>query len=70
MFEGLADRVWGAAEARGRARAAELAHRAAEALPRGISASAEGDGVRLEGRGLGRRMALEPALRLFWARLG
>ena len=69
MFERMRDRVRGAAEAKARVLAAELAERAGELLPAGIRASAELGGVRLTGRGLRRRMALEPALRSLWRRL-
>jgi len=69
MFEKMIGRVRDAAEAKARAHATRLAGRAADELPRGIAAQAEADGVRLTGRGLRRRMALEPALRSLFQRL-
>lgn len=51
------------AERRARERSEALARRLSEALPRGIEAQAVPEGVRISGRGLKRRMALEKGLR-------
>jgi hypothetical protein len=63
MFERLVERVDALAERRARARAAALAERLQAELPRGIAAAADAEGVRLSGRGIVRRFALDPALR-------
>jgi hypothetical protein len=58
MFERLIARVERLARARARARSLELA----DALQKGLQAEAEAGGVRLSGRGLRRRIALDPRL--------
>jgi len=67
MFETLIERAGHIAERRAAARIAGLAEQMQGALPRGVTAEASAEGVRLLGRGLRRRFALEPALR--WLRL-
>jgi hypothetical protein len=62
MFEGMTARIERLAEVRARARGRELAARLAEALPPGVQAGAEARGVLLSGKGLRRRIALDPAL--------
>ncbi len=62
-FEALVARADRAARRRARLRSAALAERIADELPGGVTAEADADGVRLSGRGLRRRFALEPALR-------
>ena len=69
MFEPLEERVRRRVEAIVRRCAEKAAERLRDALPPGISAEAGEDGVRLEGRGLRRRLALQPALRALLARL-
>jgi hypothetical protein len=68
MLERLLEHGSGKARARAERRAAELAERIGEKLPRGATACAAAEGVTVAGRGLGRRFALEPALR--WLALG
>jgi hypothetical protein len=63
MFAALAARAARRAEARVKARREALAETLADALPPGVSAQAAEDGVRLAGRGLRRRYALDAALR-------
>jgi len=70
MFERLSARIERAAAQRARARGAGLAARIADELPSGVTAEADESGVRLSGRGLRRRFALEPALRWLIAGLG
>ena len=60
-------RLRGAERARRQAR--RLAEAAAEAAPPGVSASATEGGFCLSGRGLKRRLAIEPALRWLVERL-
>jgi hypothetical protein len=69
MFERISARVMKAAEARARLKAAELAGRIKAELPRGVNAVAEDGGIRLSGRRLAWRFALDPALRWLTARL-
>lgn len=69
MFEALEGRVRLLAERRARERAQALAEELRAELPRGIAAEAVPDGVRLSGRGIGRRLVLEPALRWLIGRL-
>jgi ABC-type transport system involved in cytochrome bd biosynthesis fused ATPase/permease subunit len=69
MFERAMERARRAAEARAKARAAALAEQMREEAPRGIEVFVDNAGVRLSGRGLGRRFALDPALRWLAARL-
>ena len=70
MFEALIARAGRAAEMRARTRSAALAARIAAELPGGLTAGADESGVRLSGRGLRRRFALEPGLRWLMAGLG
>ncbi len=63
MFERLTARVERCARDKAAARAREIAARLADGVPPGIAVEAGPDGVRLSGRGLVRRYALEPALR-------
>jgi hypothetical protein len=63
MFERLTRRAARAAEQRAEARADELAARMQTGLPPGIGAARIAEGVRLSGRGLRRRLAIEPGLR-------
>ena len=69
MFETLLERGAGMAERRCRARRAALAERLAAELPAGIAAEPVDGGVRITGRGLARRFALDPALRWIAGRL-
>jgi hypothetical protein len=68
MFERLTARAQGAARRRARALSHELAARIEGERLRGVTVAADEDGVRLSGRALGRRFALEPALR--WLIMG
>ncbi len=63
MFERAMARVGRLAERRRRKRIDVLAERMREAVPRGIELEAAPEGVRLSGRDLRRRFALDPALR-------
>lgn len=63
MFEMLEARVRRVAEQRARERAAVLADDLRAELPPGIAAEPMAEGVRLSGCGIGRRFAVEPALR-------
>lgn len=65
MFETLIARAHGVAERRAAARAAALAAALDDALPDDVTITVAADGVRLTGRGLARRLALDPALK--WA---
>jgi hypothetical protein len=65
MFERLAARAKRAAEARAARRRAALAEELAGDLPAGVTVDLAGENVRLSGRGLGRRFALDAA----WRRL-
>jgi hypothetical protein len=69
MFERITKRAVRVAEAKAQGRAAELAERMKEELPRGIAVAVEDRGIRLSGRQLARRFALDPALRWLTARL-
>jgi hypothetical protein len=69
MFERLKARALLLAEARAERRRHALAARLADELPAGIAADRTGEGVELSGRGLKRRLALEPALRALIGRL-
>ncbi|TMJ18690.1 MAG: hypothetical protein E6G92_02280 [Alphaproteobacteria bacterium] len=62
-FDRLAERARRRAEARAAARREALAADLAGALPPGVKAEADDDGVVISGRGLGRRFALDAALR-------
>ena len=70
MMEGLEARVEALAEARVRARREALAARLAEDVPKGVRVQEIEDGVRLSGRGLLRRSALDPELRAVLGSLG
>ena len=70
MFERMEERVRRSAGAIARARAQRAAEQLNGELPQGLSAEAQEDGVRLVGRGLFRRLALDPVLRALLARLG
>ncbi len=63
MFEKLLDRVKHKAERRVRARISNLTDQAQAELPRGIETEAEIDGIRISGRAIKRRFALDPWLR-------
>jgi len=63
MFERLMLHGAARAESAARRRRQELARALAEEAPAGIRVSEEDGAVAIEGRGLGRRFALEPALR-------
>ncbi|HEX6374611.1 MAG TPA: hypothetical protein VFZ91_02715 [Allosphingosinicella sp.] len=63
MFERLMRHGAALAETRARRRRSELAEALREAAPDGVGVSEEEEAVALSGRGLGRRFALEPALR-------
>ncbi|HEX8573354.1 MAG TPA: hypothetical protein VF759_11450 [Allosphingosinicella sp.] len=63
MFERLMIHGAALAAAAARRRRAELAEALAQEAPAGVEASESEGGVVLSGRGLGRRFALEPALR-------
>lgn len=69
MFERLRERARSAAERRAEAEARALAERLGSALPPGIDARVEAEGVVLSGRGVARRFALEPELRWLIGRL-
>jgi hypothetical protein len=63
MFERAMERARLLASGRAEARVLELTERMRACLPRGIAAEAGAGGVRLKGRNLRRRFAIEPALR-------
>jgi hypothetical protein len=63
MFETLIARAQGAAERRAAARADALAAALDGALPGDVTVAVGADGVGLTGRGLERRLALDPALK-------
>jgi len=63
MFGRLSQRAAGRAEARAERRRQELAERMAAAGVKGVAVAVEGERVVLTGRGLGRRLVVEPALR-------
>jgi hypothetical protein len=69
MFERLKARALLLAQARAARRRDALAARLADELPAGIAADRTAEGVELSGRGLKRRLALEPALRALIGRL-
>lgn len=69
MFEAMTRRVGLVAERRARTRAVQLAERVEANVPPGVIIEAVPEGVRLSGRGLRRRFALEPALRWLTAGL-
>lgn len=59
MFETLMARAQSAADRRAEAQVRRLAAALEEALPADVAVAIEADGVRLSGRALGRRLALE-----------
>lgn len=63
MFEKLTMRAAALAREAARRRRDELAETLREEAPAGVRIEAAEEGVALSGRGLGRRFALEPALR-------
>ncbi|HEX8191348.1 MAG TPA: hypothetical protein VF552_00465 [Allosphingosinicella sp.] len=63
MFEQVQERVRRLADARAGRRRKQLAERFAADLPGGVSVRESDGGVHLSGRGLRRRLALDPALR-------
>ncbi len=63
MFEELTARAARTGRDRAAARVREIAARLAAGVPPGIAVEQTPDGVRLSGRALLRRYALEPALR-------
>jgi hypothetical protein len=63
MFERMTSRVQLLAERRARARIAGLAARIRDEVPKDVEVEETKEGVRLKGRNLRRRFALEPALR-------
>ena len=63
MFDRLQEKARRLAEARAERRRRQVAERLAEDLPRGIAVGSSGESVTLSGRGLKRRIALDPALR-------
>ena len=69
MFETLMARVAARANDRAAEQARRIAARLAEALPRDVHARTDAEGVRLTGRGLKRRLALDPALKWTMAEL-
>ena len=69
MLERVIARVERAAAARARSAIRRLAERIRDESPSGIQATEEAGGIRLSGRALRRRFALDPALRWLIARL-
>ena len=69
MFESLMARVERAARRRAKERCEALADRARGMLPRGIEAEAADGGVRISGRRLVARLAVEPGLRWLLERM-
>lgn len=67
MFETLLDRLGRTARARAEARRREIADRLEAGLPGGIRVETAAEGVRLTGRGLARRILLDPRLRALMA---
>jgi hypothetical protein len=63
MFEKLTAHAERRTRDRIDARAREIAARLAAEAPAGLAVEAGPDGIRLSGRGLARRLALDPALR-------
>ncbi len=70
MFERSIRRAAAAAERRAVQRADALHERMRDELPAGIGAERVAEGVRVSGRGLRRRLALEPGLRRLIGRFG
>ena len=69
MFETLMAQAVARADERAAERADRIAARLEEALPDDVRARADADRVRLTGRGLKRRLALDPAFRWIMAEL-
>jgi hypothetical protein len=69
MFGRLEERAERAGSTRAAALSAELAERIASELPAGFQVEATTAGVRLSGRRIGARFALEPGLRWLLARI-
>lgn len=69
MFEALMARSAARAEALAAVQTRRLAERLEQDLPAGVRAEADVQGVRLAGRALKRRMALDSALRWIMAEL-
>lgn len=63
MFGQLTARVERAAQRRVEKLRIALAERIADDFPGGVAAEVDKEGVRVKGRGLARRFALDPALR-------
>lgn len=63
MLERMTARVERRARDKAAARAREIAARMAGEAPLGITAETGPDGIRLSGRGVARRFAVDPALR-------
>lgn len=70
MFERLTARAAALAQRGARRRREALARRLSEEAPEGVGVSEEEEGVLLAGRGLGRRLALDPELRWLTAGRG
>lgn len=69
MFERIMEQAGDAAASRAKARISGLAEQIRAGAPRDVEVSAQEDGVRLSGRALRRRFALDPALRWLMAGL-
>jgi hypothetical protein len=69
MFERLVERAEQAGKRRAAAIGADLAERMGSELPDGVEVEATTAGVRLSGRRIGARFALEPGLRWLLARM-
>jgi hypothetical protein len=69
MFDRMIGRALQLAERRAMERTMELTERMRTEAPHGIAIEATSEGVRLSGRGLRIRIALEPALRWLLAGL-
>ena len=67
MFERLMLHGAALAARAARRRRDKLAAALGDEAPAGVEVSAEEEGVVLSGRGLGRRLALDPGLRWLWA---
>ncbi|HWT11980.1 MAG TPA: hypothetical protein VN231_04440 [Allosphingosinicella sp.] len=70
MFETMADRAGRLARRRAEERRSELAQELAAELRDGVRVEETEQGVRLSGRAIGRRFALEPRLRWLLAGRG
>jgi hypothetical protein len=69
MFERLRDRARRLAEARAETIRKDVAERLSREMPGGIDIRLDAAGVRVSGRGLKRRLVLNPALRALVGRL-